>query len=318
MPRAVEGNRDNITRRRAVLLTQSDIQKTLFMGGGARDGLHSGQTGQGASEDFGMSGRVDGVGSKHEFADYSWKELKEISARIAAAGSDAEGLAIAKEYNLVDEGGRLRGDDTKAITLKDKHKTTAWIRILGFRHDELAGGGKAGISFEFADVSARHRMNPGRTNEGGWERSKMRGWLNDGRAGFLALLPDDLRPHVALAMKRTNNTGEVMRKNDNSPVTATPDALWLLSVSEVYGGVPSWMYSPATCDAEGTQYKLYADKGVTAENYGFCVKHGADSWWWLRSPRARDSHGFHNVSRDGDWDFGNAGSEWGVSPGFCF
>ncbi|MBO7675553.1 MAG: hypothetical protein J6S63_11190 [Atopobiaceae bacterium] len=45
---------------------------------------------------------------------------------------------------------------------------------------------------------------------------------------------------------------------------------------------------------------------------------GASSWWWLRSPLAIGSDGFHNVNSDGDWNAYDAYNDWGVSPGFCF
>jgi hypothetical protein len=77
------------------------------------------------------------------------------------------------------------------------------------------------------------------------------------------------------------------------------------------------MHSPVTYDAEGAQYQLYADKGVTTSNYVFCKKRGAYSVWWLRSPYADDSSCFHPVDGVGGWDL-NANRDWGVSPGLCF
>ena len=270
----------------------------------------------------GGAGNASGVTRRDKLADYSWAELKELSRMIAAAGSDKVGLDIAREYCLVDKDGKLQGDE-KPLQLKDGTKTS--VRILGFRHDDLATGGKAGISFEFSDAPMTHRMNPTGTNKGGWKECEMRGWLN---REFLALLPDDLRKGVAEgkgvaeARKRTNNGGYVRRENDASVVTETADRLWLLSVSEVYGKLSAQSknvpYSPATYDAEGAQYQLYADRGVSISSYAFCAKRGADSWWWLRSPNAVDSYGFLDVSYVGDWYWNRAYDGWGVSPGFCF
>ncbi|MDO4807404.1 MAG: DUF6273 domain-containing protein, partial [Coriobacteriales bacterium] len=188
------------------------------------------------------AGRI-GFEPRSGLAEYSWAELKALSAAIAAAGSDAEWKAIAREYGLVDGGDRLQGAE-KPLKLKDGTDTS--VRILGFRHDELAGGGVAGISFEFANVPTTHRMNSDWTNAGGWEKSEMREWLNE---GFLTLLPDVLRVSVVAVKKLTNNMGEVKRQNDMSVVSATTDALWLLSFNEVYGNLGG-VYG-----AEGAQYR---------------------------------------------------------------
>jgi hypothetical protein len=198
------------------------------------------------------------------------------------------------------------------------------VRILGFRHDDLAGGGKTGISFEFADVPKIHRMNTKPANGGGWEASEMRAWLND---DFYQLLPSDLRRLVESASKRTNNEGWVSA-DDPSVVSATSDKLWLLAMSEVYGELSSYSSNvpsyPGVYDAEGTQYQLYADQGVTTSNYSFCRKSGADWFWWLRSPHARYSYshlyefGFLEVDSDGAWANYIPAYNVGVSPGFCF
>ncbi|MDO4807727.1 MAG: TIR domain-containing protein [Coriobacteriales bacterium] len=261
--------------------------------------------------------RVPGIEPKDALAEYSWAELKKISRAIAEAGSDADWRVIAKDYHLVDKDGKLQGD-TKSFKLNDG--TDASVRILGFRHDELADGkGKAGISFEFANVPKTHRMNTGRTNAGGWERSEMRDWL---RSGFSVLLPDDLLGNVAEVTKHTNNVGKATKVNDTSVVSDTADRLWLLSMSEFYGRLSEQTenipWSVATYDAEGTQYQLYGDNGVTTKNHSFCKKPGAGSCWWLRSPLAGGPSGFLHVLSSGDWSgyYSNYGG--GVSPGFCF
>lgn len=259
---------------------------------------------------------VGEVARRATFAEYSWAELKSLSRAIAAAGSNAEGLGIAKAYGLVDKDGKLRGD-TKGLVLTDG--TASKARILGFRHDGLAGGGRAGISFEFADIPMVHRINADWTNEGGWVKSEMRTWLN---GEFLAKLPEDLRQLLDATVKMTNNEGLARSENDISAVTKTEDRLWLLSMSEVYGNlvhqssnVPRYQ---KVYDAEGSQYQLYTDKHVSTTNYGFCKKRGADSWWWLRSPLAYGPDRFRCIGFDGDWYGGNTDRSGGVSPGFCF
>jgi hypothetical protein len=151
----------------------------------------------------------------------------------------------------------------------------------------------------------------------------MRGWLND---DFLAKLPDDLRACIVVARKWTNNkrgsdNRSEFARNDAVPVTATEDRLWLLAMTEVYGkllaqttNVPR---STATYDAEGAQYKLYTDSGVSTKNYAFCARAGVDNWWWLRSPHALDTSRFLGVGFDGGWRDGYADCVWGVYSCFC-
>jgi hypothetical protein len=254
---------------------------------------------------------VQGVSVRDEFDAYTWDELKRLSRAIADARNNEDWLEIARQYHLVDEDGKLQGDE-KVVTFDDGWRTS--VRILGFRHDVMADGGRSGITFEFADVPITHWMNTDWTNAEGWEKSHMREWLN---SEFLSSLPSGLQSCIESVKKETNNVGRVESEDDTSVVTATDDKLWLLSMTEVYGSTTG-VWSSATYDAEGTQYKLYADQGVTTKNYGFCAKGGADYWWWLRSPNAGDSGSFHYVDPVGGWDAQDARYEWGVFPGFCF
>ncbi|MDO4805890.1 MAG: DUF6273 domain-containing protein, partial [Coriobacteriales bacterium] len=264
-----------------------------------------------------LSGLVDGVNVKSGVNDYSWGELKALSQAIAEADED-KWLDIAKSYNLVDADGMLKGE-TKVFRLSDDDRTETAVRILGFRHDDLADGtGKAGITFEFADVAVVHCMNNTSANEGGWKDSDLRAWLD---AEYYDCLPQRLRECIVKARKPTNNKGMVKTENDVSVVTVTEDKLWCLSMSEVYGKLSgqenvSWLYSRATYDAEGVQYQLYMDNDVSTASSVFCNKQGASSWW-LRSPNAVNSD-WLRVDADGDWGNDHADYDFGVSPGFCF
>jgi hypothetical protein len=159
-------------------------------------------------------------------------------------------------------------------------------------------------------------MNARWTNRGGWERSDMRAWLN---SDFYNMLPGELASNIVEVRKRTNNRGRVAR-DDVSMVTDTTDKLWLLAMSEVYGSLSTQQinmpWSPKTYDAEGVQYQLYGDRGVTTINTASCIK-GDGLRWWLRSPIANSSHSFHRVVDDGSWVGGYATDDMDVSPGFC-
>ena len=252
---------------------------------------------------------------REELSEYSWVELKNISRSISEAESDRAGLDIAKRYNLVGADGRLEGS-VKSVTLTDGSE--AYVRIIGFRQDDLASGGKAGISFEFADVPTRRQMNPSASNKGGWEHCAARVWLN---SGFIELLPEDLGNALEPVIKKTNNTGPAAYENDVSGITTTIDRCWLLSMTEVYGSFSAYKYapwSPATYDAEGVQYQLYADQGVSAEEFGYCIKAGAADNCWLRSPFAGGVERFRTIDSGGSWENKVVASTvYGISPGFC-
>ena len=207
---------------------------------------------------------VSGVTVKAGLEKYTWTELKKIAIAISDADGYAAGLAIAKEYRLTNSSGELTGA-TKPLTLTDGTKTS--VRILGFLSDSKSAGGKAGITFEFADSPTTHGMNSTETSEGGWKASEMRTWLN---SDFYKLLPSDLQSGIVEVTKKTNNTGYV-ESESTSVVTKTEDKLWLLSLSEVYGKLtnPRSFDPVAIYDAEGTQYKLYYDQSVTDARSSF-------------------------------------------------
>lgn len=242
---------------------------------------------------------------------YSWAKIKKIADKISHAGSKSAALRIAKAYGLVGSSGKLTGGECKVITLTKPNgtKTRALVQILGFWHDNATGGGKAGITFGFKENVDYRYMNKDNSNSGGWKSSALRKYLNN---KLYKRLPAKVRSYIVPVQKYTNNTGGKVG-NNTSVVTATSDKLWLLSASEAYGTLS------AVYNAEGTQYQLYSDNGVT-KNSSLARSPGDNGSWLLRSPYVGASRGFHLASSWGCYSAGDdtAAFAYGVSPAFCF
>lgn len=264
---------------------------------------------------------------KSSVSDYSWAELSQIATEIREAETDADGIEIASAYHLLDASGKTDGK-TVGVSLSDG--TKASVVLAGVRQDDLADGGKAGLTFVFADAVAAHAMEEDASNDGGWEKSAMRSWLN---ADFMDKLPSDLKGVIKAASKKTDSSAYTTP----GAVASTSDKLWLLSYAEAAGsmapndlvggsGIPAETYN-----REGVQYQLFADKKVSggqenaalervfdgAEGNGI-VMPGESCPWWLRSLSMTQTSGFASVDADGDplsaWI---ADHDIGVVPGFC-
>ena len=263
---------------------------------------------------------------KSSVSDYSWSELSEIAAEIHSADSDEEGMEIAERHHLA-SGGKLDGK-TKRVTLSDG--TQANVMIAGIRADDLSDGGKAGLTFVFADAPIAHSMGDDASNEGGWEKSGMRNWLN---SDFADMLPSDLKGVIKAANKKTNSSAYTTP----GAVSSTSDKLWLLSYAEIAGSpspgdlVGGSRIPAETYAAEGKQYKVFSDMKVSGnsenpalvrtftgkEGNGLVVS-GEACPWWQRSLSMTWTSGFAAIDAEG-----NPLNAWitdydiGVVPGFC-
>lgn len=249
--------------------------------------------------------------------DYTWDELSQISALIAAAATDEEGKAIAQDYHLCASDGTLDGTQTKAVAMSNG--VTADVQVAGFRHDDLAdGSGKAGITFIFADAVATGTYNSSWTNAGGWEDSEMRRYLN---SEIQARLPDDLQHVIVPVNKLTNNTGATTSAGS---VTATSDMLWLPSYNEIIGDIDESLEGNLRVyNAEGDKYQLYVDTDVlwSAEN-PILVKGlgtgGSPISWWQRSPYPDNDQYVMDTGADGIPFYAHVPTkDYGIVPGFC-
>ena len=188
--------------------------------------------------------------------------------------------------------------DTKNITVGGE---TLTVEIVGFNHDDLASGGKAGITFGLKNLMANTRqMNSSNTNAGGFTGSDMYDWL---QGTLLNSLPSDLRAVLKSVNKKTSAGSQSSTINTNAM------KIFLFSEIEIFGSVT---YSKS---GEGSQYSRFA----TASSRIKYLSNGSGSAspWWERSPHGNYSSSFCGVDSNGSASFNIANSSWGVCFGFC-
>lgn len=226
-------------------------------------------------------------------AEYSWDELSQVSALIAAAPSDEEAVAIATEYHLCTEDGKLDGTQTKELELTNGTKVT--VAVAGFRHDEKAdGSGVAGVTFVTLGSVGKQAYNPS-GDVTAWEDSPLRSWMNQSLMGEL---PEGLADLIVPVTKATGTPSGGLSK--------TSDSMWLLSATELAG--------LATNGEEGSQYQLFSDQGVEGQS---SVLKLCDDYWWLRGLTS-DGQWQRTVDKDGSPSSGrNSLYEFDVVAGFC-
>lgn len=188
--------------------------------------------------------------------------------------------------------------DTKNITVGGE---TLTVEIVGFNHDDLASGGKAGITFGLKNLMANTRqMNSSNTNAGGFTGSDMYDWL---QGTLLNSLPSDLRAVLKSVNKKTSAGSQSSTINTNAM------KIFLFSEIEIFGSVT---YSKS---GEGSQYSRFA----TASSRIKYLSNGSGSadLWWERSPYGNDSNNFCNVNSGGYASDYSANLSRGVCFGFC-
>lgn len=249
----------------------------------------------------------DSVAVKSSVEDYSWDELSELSAQIAAADDDSAAMEIAKKHNLCTASGKLDGKQTKKLQLSDGKTVT--MRIAGFRQDDRAdGSGKAGITMISEDAAATRYVSQAGTYSG-WEGSELRAWMND---TLLSELPDEVSSKVVEVSKKTVGY-------ESATATSVSDKLWVPSFSEVVGKLTAGMKRSDSYVAEGDQYQLFSDEGVQwGGTYSILGTKGSDAYWWLRSIDPLNAQYYLCVSESGEpWYSHLPATEHAILMGFC-
>lgn len=176
--------------------------------------------------------------------------------------------------------------------------------ILGFDHDDLTSGGKAGITFGMKNIlSTTYQMNGSSSNSGGWGMSSMGTTV---MTTLLSQLPEDLRGLVKTVSKkyRTNYS--------SSTIGTAANKLFLLSMVEIDGTTRPYY------EDEGKQYeywKTVKDGAIQSDRIKY--RDGSAGRWWTRSVGSNSSS-FYNVTQTGTMTgFGGAIESYGVSFAFC-
>lgn len=270
------------------------------------------------------------------FADCDWDTIKTISESGNAASAFKVG-------------------DEKQITLSTGETIT--MVILGFNHDNLTAGGKAGITLGMKNALATaYPMNSTSTNTGGWKESVMRTTTINTLYGYL---PSEVQAVIKPVDKIT------ARYDQSNALETTSDKLFLFSHVEIMGTNMYSTTSQRSVPGEGSQYEYYKNATIptptsgsgeftaldgsagtfyttdTNVASGYSNKFGESkttsanvyynynnakargdsatsaSFWWLRSPRSNSSYSFCYVTYYGNVSYSSANDSYGVAFGFC-
>lgn len=237
---------------------------------------------------------------------YSWTELSQISALIAAAPSDEEGIDIARRYNLCAESGSIDANNVKNLELSSG--AVVPVAIGGFRHDTKSDGtGVAGITFITRASVGNQAVDPSGIATP-WEETPLRSWLNQ---SLMAEIPAELAELVVPVSKTTN-----LPMAYGSGQSVTSEYLWIPSYSEVVGPLDSSNRRYGIYQSEGEQYQLYADSGVTSVGDNATLALG--EYWWTRSPDVVTDYWYLVVSPEGGTPYGHrTGTSDAIILGFC-
>ena len=168
------------------------------------------------------------------------------------------------------------------------------LQIYGFGHDEIAGGGNAGITFGLKNLMDNIQvMNWSSTSANGFTGSYLYSWLNN---DLLCSLPEDLQAAIKVAVKKTA---------DSSGLHTEPMKIFLFSEIECFASRPYSFYG------EGYPYQIFTDNNSRSKKLSNGA--GQPAEWWERSPYSD----FCCVNQIGGANYKAANAMLGVCFGFC-
>lgn len=242
--------------------------------------------------------------TKKPLDEYSWTELKQISARISEAPTPEAQREVAQSFGLVEDDGTIT-TQTHKLNLDDGKYIN--VRIVGICHDDASdGSGKVGLTFMTVGGIGIYPMNDDATVEGGWEMSGLRERLASEKKRF----DKELADAIVSVDKYTNNVGLT---DSFESITPTEDELWVFSVHEVCGDV-TWDIDEfrqrrgsedvdGLVNSEGDQYEAFSQAGVTSETdpsgmLSLSSSTGTSSWWY-RTPYPFEFSGYGDTGSNG-------------------
>lgn len=235
----------------------------------------------------------------------------------------------------------------KKVYLTENGKVQSFphlVRIIDFNHDDLADGtGKAGITFEFANLITKDDENKtpyllnwdGIIGESGnnfnYRNSVLNTFLNDeteGEVSAFNMLPDDLNKEGII--KPVNKLVGVNEKEiagkDNYKIASFETKLFSLAYDEIHNPEETPTYvtpgeagDPATGGGVYEYYKGHGGDEPADKAYRIKRAEMGTVWsYWLRSPVTSSETGAHDILSTGDMTRGHVYLEgFAVCPAFC-
>lgn len=183
---------------------------------------------------------------------------------------------------------------------------TADVEIIGHNHDNLAdGSGKASLTFFCVDLpQILHRMNESSSNDGGYEASEMREFVN---GELFTALPDKLKSIIKPVYKISDGG------SNNKSLVTTTDSCWLASYDEV--GLTS---GANNLSGQGELYdSIFSSDKDSRKKY--ITDNAVTGGWWLRSSYYTNNNSsmFWRVTNSGGSYSDIAFISFYVAFGFC-
>ena len=269
--------------------------------------------------------------------DGSTLELASIKAdaeKIAAG--DASTISKYTAWMNADHRFYVKWYDQGVAEADNPTKATVYdVRIIGLNHDDKSdGSGKAGITFQFANLPmATYRMNATRSSKGGWGASELRARMNPGVGSGVDGVDDNviwnqmpISLHNALLPVEKNywNGGSL----SGAAIASSSDHMFLLSYYEITSTSRS---GRDTCLAgEGSTYDFFIGTNGSTSNVSnprlvIRTLDGTAAQWIQRSPCT-----FGEDYPDGEFWIVNSkgGAHWNsmtadnanavrIAPAFC-
>lgn len=189
-------------------------------------------------------------------------------------------------------------EDTKDIIVAGE---TLTLSIMDFDHDELASGGKAGITFGMRNLMREARfMHTPTMNRVGFTGSNMYEWLHD-------TVLKSLAPDLQAVIKTVNK--ETSAGNQSLVINTDPMKLFLFSEQEIFGE------KYKSVGNEGTQYSYFKPSKNRIKR---CANGGtSEDNWWQRSPSRINTVSYCHVTILGNANANGSQNKYGVCFGFC-
>lgn len=178
------------------------------------------------------------------------------------------------------------------------------VEIIAHNHDNLADdSGNAPLTFFCADLpQIQRRMNAESTNEGGYEASEMRSFVN---GELLSVLPDKLKTIIKPVYKISDGG------LTNKTLITTTDSCWIASCDEV------GLVLDDVLTGQGELYSsIFSSNRDSRKKY--ITDNAKTGGWWTRTSYYSGSSGmFYRVTTNGGPYSDIAFNKFYVAFGFC-